>query len=81
MEKKCYANMKMFPNTIFIRTSTDGGKQFTFTSFLKNGRRHAYKLIKPFAVNMEVSPLGSPGPPGSTVVITSSDTSSHTSNE
>jgi hypothetical protein len=75
LEKRCFANIKMFPNTIFIKTFPKGdsqtSKEYVFTSFLKNGRKFTYNLVKPFAVNLQM-PLITEG----TILITSSDTSS-----
>ena len=44
MDKKCYGNMKIFPNSIQIKTLE--GSEYFFTSFNYSSRNTVFKLIK-----------------------------------
>lgn len=70
MEKKCFAGMKMFPNSIHIKLANQ--QEYFFTSFLKNGRKYSYNLIKPLSPNLQPNVIERNG---STIVVTSSDSS------
>ena len=70
IEKRCYNDMKIFPNSILIRVSSPEPRNYFFTSMLKNGRKESYELIKSMLTNL------TPPTEGSTVLVTSSDTSS-----
>ena len=70
MEKKCFGGMKMFPNSLEIKLTH--GQTYFFTSFLKNGRKFAYNLIKPLSPNLQPNVIERNG---STIIVTSSDSS------
>ena len=70
IEKRCFNDMKMFPNSILIRVSSPETKEYFFTSMLKNSRKESYDLIKSMLTNL------TPPTEGSTVLVTSSEDSS-----
>jgi len=69
IEKRCFNDMKMFPNSILLRVSGSETKEYFFTSMLKNSRKQSYELIKSMLTNL------TPPTEGSTVLVESSDTS------
>jgi hypothetical protein len=48
MEKRNFNNMKMFPNTIFLKVQNPKGEtiEYTFTSFVYSSRNICFELIK-----------------------------------
>lgn len=70
IEKRCWSDMKMFPNSILLRVAGSEPRDYLFTSMLKNSRKQSYDLIKPMLMNL------TPPTEGSTVLVSSSDTSS-----
>ena len=74
-EKKCYADMKMFPNSIYIKIQTEKGEDdFFLTSF--SNRTICYDLVIKYLTNLTGADTSPGQSGGSTVVISSSDTSS-----
>ncbi len=74
-DKRCYADMKIFPNSIYVKISTDKGvEDFFLTSF--SSRNDCFDMVikyLPALLRSDSSP-GQSG--GSTVVVTSSENSS-----
>lgn len=70
IEKRCYNDIKMFPNSILIRVSNPEPRNYFFTSMMKNGRKQSYELIKSMLTNL------TPPTEGSTLLVESSETSS-----
>lgn len=51
IEKRCYNNLKMFPNTIVLMASNEKSeiKEHTFTSYLYKSRDRCFDMIKKLA--------------------------------
>ena len=81
MDKKCYGNIKMFPNTISFKVSIpQGEKDYSFTSYVYSSRNKCFDLIRKFLTLNIHSESGGPSG-GSTVIVTSSDNSSNNGTE
>ena len=78
IEKRCYNNMKMFPNTIFLKVQNEKGevKDYTFTSYLYKSRDLCFEMIKKLAA-VSLAKKRTESNYGSTVIVTSSDTESN----
>ncbi len=78
IEKRCYNNMKMFPNTIFMKAQNEKGeiKEFTFTSYVYSSRDKCFDMIKRIAA-VPLAQKRTESNYGSTVIVTSSDTESN----
>jgi hypothetical protein len=79
IEKRCYNNMKIFPNTIFIKAKAEKGeiKEYTFTSYVYSSRDECFDKISRIAADSLALNRMDPNLIASTVIVTSSDSESN----